>query len=220
MDALNFAVRDDFMKTLSFSGIRGEKINPHVGLHFENFTEGVPAETQNNKGQKYLDASHINAFILIPPIATILNAKLQNKPLRSMVNDENNAKITSYMCRYQYRTKAFTTNKVHPALLQYSPSNGAEFKTNYFINNLLGHNQIVPVTILLVTMYNACMLYQENKKTNLLIPTLQRFNMIGKLKDKTFVETMSENLCNTYFSNFENYAYTYLIIFYILSITK
>jgi hypothetical protein len=100
VDALNMAVRDDFMKTLSFSGIRGEKISPPVGLHFKNFTEDVPAETQNNKGQKYLDASHINAFILIPPIATILDAKLQNKPLRSMVNDENNAKITSYMCRY------------------------------------------------------------------------------------------------------------------------
>jgi hypothetical protein len=218
MDALNMAVRDDFMKTLSFSGIRGEKINPPVGLHFKNFTEDVPAETRNNKGQKYLDASHINAFILIPPITTILNAKLQNKPLRSMVNDENNAKITSYMCRYQYETNAVTNNKVHPALLEYS--HGAEFKTNYFINNLLGHDQIVPVTILLVTMYNACMLFQKIKKTNLLIPTLQRFDMIGKLTDETFVETMSENLCNTYFLNFENYAYTYLIIFYILTITK
>ncbi len=81
-----------------------------MGLHFENFTEDVPVETQNNKGQKYLDAGHINAFILIPPIATILNAKLQNKPLQSMVNDENNAKGTSYMCRYQYWTKAVTNN--------------------------------------------------------------------------------------------------------------
>jgi hypothetical protein len=84
----------------------------------------------------------------------------------------------------------------------------------------MGHDQIVPGTILLVTMYNACMLYQKDKKTNLLIPTLQRFDMIGKITDETFIETMSENLCNTYFSNFENYAYTYLIIFYILSITK
>jgi hypothetical protein len=140
MDALNMAVRDDFKKTLSFSGICGEKNSPPVRLHFENFTEDVPAETQNNKGQKYLDAGHINAFILIPPIATILNAKLQNKPLQIMVNDENNAKITSYMCRYQYRTKAATNNKVHPALMQYSPSNGAEFKTKYFINNFWGHD--------------------------------------------------------------------------------
>ncbi len=137
-----------------------------------------------------------------------------------MVNDENNDKITSYMCRNQYWTKAVTNNKVHPALMQYSPSNGAEFKTIYFINNLLGHDQLVPVTILLVTMYNACMIYPNDKTTNLLIPTFQRFDMIGNVTDDTYVETMSENLCNTYFSNFENYAYTYLNIFYILSITK
>jgi hypothetical protein len=28
----------------------------------------------------------------------------------------------------------------------------------------------------------------------LLIPTLQRFDMIGKLSDESFIETMSENL--------------------------
>ncbi len=66
-----------------------------MGLHFKNFTEDVPAETTKNKGEKYFNAGHINAFILTPPITTILNAKLQNKPLRSMINDENNAKITS-----------------------------------------------------------------------------------------------------------------------------
>ena len=90
MDALNMAVRGDFIKTLSFLGVFSEKISPPVRLHFFNFTDDVPAKTQKNKGQKYLDAGHINAIILIPPIATILNAKLQNKPLRSMVNDENN----------------------------------------------------------------------------------------------------------------------------------
>ncbi len=104
--------------------------------------------------------------------------------------------------------------------MQYSPSSGADFKKKYFINNLLGHDQVVPVTMFLVTMYNACMLYQNDKTTNLLIPTLQRFDMIRKVTDNTFVDTMSENLCNAYFSTFENYAHTYLIIFYISSITK
>ena len=76
--------------------------------------------------------------------------------------------------------------------MHYSAS--ADFKTNFFINNLLGHDRSVPVTIFLVTMYNACMLFQDNKTTNLLIPTLQRFDMIGKLSDESFIETMSENL--------------------------
>jgi hypothetical protein len=189
-----------------------------MGLHFKIFTEDVPVETTKNKGEKYLDAGHINAFILTPPITTILNAKLQSKPLRGMINDENNVKITSYICRFQYRTKTITNNKVHPALIKYSPS-GVEFQKKNVINNLLGNDRVVPVTIFLVTMYNACMLYQKDKTTNLLIPKLQRFDMIGKVDDNTFIDTMSEYLCNTYFLNFENYAHTYLT-FYMLSITK
>ena len=43
--------------------------------------------------------------------------------------------------------------------------------------------------------------------------------MIGKVDDNTFIDTMSEYLCNTYFLNFENYAHTYLT-FNMLSITK
>jgi hypothetical protein len=49
-------------------------ISPPVGLHFKIFTEDVPAETTKNKGEKYLDAGHINAFILTPRVTTILNA--------------------------------------------------------------------------------------------------------------------------------------------------
>ncbi len=74
----------------------------------------------------------------------------------------------------------------------------------------MGYDRVVPVTIFLVTMYNACILYLNNKTTNLLIPTLQRFNMIGKVSDNTFIDTMSEYLCDTYISNFEYYAHIYI----------
>jgi hypothetical protein len=152
----------------------------------------------------------MNAFLLILPMTTILNAKLKNKPLKSMVNDKDNVRIISYICRFQYRTKAITNGKVHPALILYSPSSGAKFKKHFFINSLLGNNQVVPVTIFVVTIYNACMLYQKDKPTNLLIPTLQRFDMIGKVSDSTFICTLSEYLCDTYFSTFEYYDSTYL----------
>jgi hypothetical protein len=84
--------------------------------------------------------------------------------------------------------------------MNYSPN--TEFKTNFFINSLLGHERCVSVAIFLVAMYNACMLFQNDKTVNLLIPTLQRFDMTGKLSDDSFIDTMSEYLCNTYFSNF------------------
>jgi hypothetical protein len=134
-----------------------------VGLYFKSFTDDIPAKTKTNKGEKYLDSGHMNAFLLIPPITTILNAKLQNKPLRSMINNKDNVRIISYICRFQYRTKAITNNKVHQALNLNSPSSSAEFKKDFFINSLLGNDQVVPVTIFLVSMYNACWLYQKRQ---------------------------------------------------------
>ncbi len=79
---------------------------------------------------------------------------------------------------------------MHPALILHSPSSDVEFKKGFFINSLFGNDRVVPVTIFLVTMYNACMLYQKDKITNLLIPTLQRFNMIGKVSDSTFIDSI------------------------------
>jgi hypothetical protein len=34
--------------------------------------------------------------------------------------------------------------------------------------------------------------------------------MIGKVSDNTFIDTMSEYLCDTYISKFEYYAHAYL----------
>jgi hypothetical protein len=78
------------------------------------------------------------------------------------------------------------------------------------------YDRVVLVTIFLVTMYNACMLYQNDKTTNLLIPSLKRFNMIGKVTDNTFIDTMSEYLSDTYILKFEYYAHIYLN-FYIIN---
>jgi hypothetical protein len=194
LDALNTTVRENYTKMLSLKGQYKGKFSVPVGLHFKSFTDDIPVETKANKGEKYLDSGCMNAFLLIPPITTIFNAKLQNKPLRSMVNNKDNARIISCICRFKYWTKAVTNNKVHPALNLYSPSSCAELKKDFFINSLLGNDQVVPVTIFLVTMYNACMLYQKDKTTNLLIPTLQRFDMIRKVSDSTFIDTLSEYL--------------------------
>jgi hypothetical protein len=111
-----------------------------VGLHFKSFTDDIPPEIKTNKGEKYLDSGHMNGFLLIPPITTIFNAKLQNKPLRSMVNNKDNARIITYICRFQYQTKAVTNNKVYPAPNLYSPSSSAEFKK--FFSSILYRGMI------------------------------------------------------------------------------
>jgi hypothetical protein len=83
LGALNTTVRENYVETLSLKGQYKEKISVPVGLHFKSFTDDIPVETKTNKGEKYLNSGHMNAFLLIPPITTILNANLQNKPLRA-----------------------------------------------------------------------------------------------------------------------------------------
>jgi hypothetical protein len=73
-DGMNSRLRRNYAKTLPLTGGKKGKISVPLGLHFKTFTDDVPAETNKNRGQKYLDASKLNAFILTPPITTFLNA--------------------------------------------------------------------------------------------------------------------------------------------------
>jgi hypothetical protein len=73
---MNSRLRRDYAKTLPLTGAKKGNISVPLGSHFETFTDDVPAETNKNGGQKYLDTSHLNVFILTPPITTILNARL------------------------------------------------------------------------------------------------------------------------------------------------
>jgi hypothetical protein len=53
-------------------------------------------------------------------------------------------------------------------------------------------NRIIPVTIFIVMLYNACFPYQEDKSYNLLISALDRFDMGSSGDDDTFMNTFSE----------------------------
>jgi hypothetical protein len=53
-------------------------------------------------------------------------------------------------------------------------------------------NRIIPVTIFIVMLYNACFTYQEDKSTNLLISALDGFDMVSSIDDNTFMNTFSE----------------------------
>jgi hypothetical protein len=46
-----------------------------------------------------------------------------------------------------------------------------------YINGCGGEEQIIPVTMFLVMLYNACFMYQSNKRSNLLITALDTFNL-------------------------------------------
>ncbi len=49
--------------------------------------------------------------------------------------------------------------------------------TETYINGCAGKEQIVPVTMFLVMLYNACFMYQKDKNSNLLVSALDTFDL-------------------------------------------
>ncbi len=52
------------------------------------------------------------------------------------------------------------------------------------LQGCLGYYRIIPVTLFLTMLFNACMTYQEDKTTNLVISALNRFNIGATVHDE------------------------------------
>jgi hypothetical protein len=63
-----------------------------------------------------------------------------------------------------------------------------------FINGCAGKEQIIPVTMFLIMLYNACFMYQNGKTSNLLISALNTINLGASVDHEKFMNTLSE--CN------------------------
>jgi hypothetical protein len=61
-----------------------------------------------------------------------------------------------------------------------------------YIQGCAGIHRIIPVTLFLVLLYNACFMFQYNKTTNLLISVLDCFNHGTTVDNDTFMTTISK----------------------------
>ena len=64
--------------------------------------------------------------------------------------------------------------------------------TATYINGCTGKEQIIPVTMSLVVLYNACFMYQKDKKSNLLVSALDTFDLGASVDHDKFMNTLSE----------------------------
>jgi hypothetical protein len=66
-----------------------------------------------------------------------------------------------------------------------------------FLNSCEGELEIIPVTVLLVSMYNSCYTFQRetDKRENLLILALEKLELgsKGAMTEKAFVRTLSKS---------------------------
>ncbi len=64
-------------------------------------------------------------------------------------------------------------------------------------------NRIIPVTIFMMMLYNACFTYQKDKTNNLLISALDGFDSVSSIDDYAFMNAFSELPRTLHIFNFE-----------------
>jgi hypothetical protein len=68
-------------------------------------------------------------------------------------------------------------------------------KPKLYLNQCEGEDEAIPVTVLLVAMYNACYTFQRDDGKNLLLLALGRLDLHGgTIADKSLIATLSELL--------------------------
>ncbi len=60
-----------------------------------------------------------------------------------------------------------------------------EVKSEY-LNMCKGTYQVIPVAVFIMTLYNACFVFQKDKTDNLMIQALERFDLTPNIDDNAF----------------------------------
>lgn len=159
---------------------------PPYGIRLENLTKDVGSVLKG--GVRFIDVRHYNAYLIIPQIIYHLSSKLLNEPLHNRLGQGREIEMIKFLTRYGYATRANPYLKLHGAFSKYT-----NIKKDCYINSCDGWNRIVPVTLFLVTLFNASFMYHENREENLLIMALNGFDIGESLSDDTFMNTLSKS---------------------------
>ncbi len=127
---------------------------------------------------------------MLPSVITILHAKIKKEIPSNFVSDPTNKKMINFTCRYTFLTRAYNQNSTHTAVAEYLPEVKAEY-----LNTCKGTYQVIPVAVFIMTLYNACFMFQKDKMDNLLIKTLEQFDMMPNVLGNPYSQSTLLRLC-------------------------
>ena len=96
--------------------------------------------------------------------------------------------VINFVARYGNYTRKALYLKIHGAYSKY-----IEMTDPTWLNGCTGKYQIIPVTIFLVVLYNACFMFQEDKEKNMLITALDTLDLGADVDHEKFMKTLSES---------------------------
>ena len=165
--------------------VKQKKLSPPYGLTFASFTTNVGVVEVKEKWRK-IDAGHVNAYLIIPGIVYHLSATLEKGNIHEHVGREKEMQLIQFLCRFGYATRKGQMMMLHVAYMHYCHG----INETQFLQGCLGYYRIIPVTLFLTKLFNACMTYQEDKTTNLLISALNCFDIGATVQDEIFMNTL------------------------------
>ena len=195
-DPLNEQAKRDFLDHMTkrskytLSELTPEETNdqindyPPYAIQWESMTVDVGA-TKN--AVRKVDPRFYNGYQMLPSIITMLHAKINKEIPSKIVSDPTNKALINFTCRYAFLTRAYNQNSTHTSVVDYLP----EVKSEY-LNMCKGTYQVIPVAVFIMTLYNACFMFQKDKTDNLMIKALERFDLTPNVDDNAFFKTMSE----------------------------
>ncbi len=120
---------------------------------------------------RLIDVWHYNAYLLVPRLVYHLSTKLKNNAIHNRIGQTDEVKLIHFLTRYGYATRTAPFCKLHGACGKYT-----NMQNLNYVNNCDNWNRIIPVTVFLVMLFNACFMYQPKADTNLLITALNGFD--------------------------------------------
>ncbi len=117
-----------------------------------------------------------------------MSSKIKNIRINKLYRNPFEVGMINYIARYGPYTQLKPFVKLHGAF-----SNYVEMTEVSYINECTGEFQIIPVTMFLVTLYNACWIFQSKRDSKKLIFVLDTFDLGDAVEHEKFIKTLSES---------------------------
>ncbi len=183
----DLTTRKDFLNTISLlclDKMKHNKMSPPYAITFQHLTSNVGPVTTYT-GRK-IDARHYNRYLIMPGIVYHIASKITNSLVTDRYGNPFEVGVINFIARFGNYTRKTPYLKIHGAY-----SKHVEMTAQY-INGCTGNTQIIPLTMFLVMLYNACFMYQKDKKSNMLITALDTFDLGASVDHELFMNTLSK----------------------------
>jgi hypothetical protein len=105
------------------------------------------------------------------------------------LGQDTKVKLIEFLTKFGYATRKSPTVQLHATHMHYC----SDVNERKYIQGCDGIHCIIPATLFLVSLYNACFMFQHDKTINLLISVLDCFSLCTTVDDDTFMSTMSKS---------------------------